>query len=204
MGNMRRTTKAASRMSQASHHSIHGGKHVTGRQKRTQHTLIYIYNIPHSLSVYVHHPAQRLQNRAAGIPSYIISFNLSSLRCCNKNQSPYIQTPPMISHQPQNKSNSSKNLRLVSCRTCPFFFFRKWGSRFASVVQYSGCRRRQSQKETQKSNQATKNKCIVSMSFNLDPPSKKNHNSSRLTPAVASAPSAPTGTDTVTRMVSVS
>lgn len=135
MGNMRRTAKA-SRMSQASHHSKHGGKHVTGRPKRTQHTLIYIYNIPHSLSVYVHHPAQRLQNRAAGIPSYIISFNLSSLRCCNKPQSPYIQTPPMISHHPQNKSNSSKNPRLVSCRTCPFFFFRKLGSRFANAVQW--------------------------------------------------------------------
>lgn len=202
MGNMRRTAKA-SRMSQASHHSIHGGKHVTGRPKRTQHTLIYIYNIPHSLSVYVHHPAQRLQNRAAGIPSYIISFNLSSLRCCNKNQSPYIQTPPMISHHPQNESNSSKKT-LVSSLVVPVPSSSFANGVVASLVQYSGCRRRQSQKETQKSNQATKNKCIVSMSFNLDPPSKKNHNSSRLTPAVASAPSASTGTDTVTRMVSVS
>lgn len=171
MGNMRRTAKA-SRMSQASHHSIHGGKHVTGRPKRTQHTLIYIYNIPHSLSVYVHHPAQRLQNRAAGIPSYIISFNLSSLRCCNKNQSPYIQTPPMISHHPQNESNSSKKT-LVSSLVVPVPSSSFANGVVASLVQYSGCRRRQSQKETQKATKQPKTNVSFPCRSILTPRPKK-------------------------------
>lgn len=130
MGNMRRTIKAPCHKHRTTHCTA---EHMSHTKIKMHPTVMYIYNIPiHYQSMYTTLP--NALNRAAGIQSYIIS-NLASLPCCNKNPSPYIQTPPMISHS---LAKIPTHQKIASCLLSylSLLFIRKWGSRFASAVQW--------------------------------------------------------------------
>lgn len=192
------------RMANASGHK-HRYKYRIPPEQNTCHRKTKKHS--HNCHVYLQHP------------SFIIGLCTSpSPAFEQKTSSPNLPLLPMLQQKPKriypNSTNDSRtppknpthqNPRLVSCRTC-LFFFRKWGSRFARQCSACSCsgemplslsfsRKRESKK------QPSKNKCIVSMSSSFSTP-RPNHNSSRpTTPAVASASA---GTDTVMRIVSVS